>query len=88
MTRLIRIFKVITKSQGFAKFIRIFKVNQGAMRLVTFFVTMVAAVHVVGCLWILVASMNNFNPDTWVAKLELVDEDNYTIYLTAIYWAF
>lgn len=57
MTRLIRIFKVITKSNAFSKILHFFKLNQGAMRFLTFFITMMTSVHVIGCLWILVASM-------------------------------
>jgi voltage-gated potassium channel Kch len=33
------------------------------------------------------ASLNEFSPDTWVARLNLQDSENYEIYMAAIYWS-
>jgi hypothetical protein len=33
------------------------------------------------------AQLNNYEEETWVARLELVSASNYEIYTAAIYWA-
>lgn len=40
-----------------------------------------------GCLWYMVAKLNNFGPDTWVYELDLLGKSEYELYLTSIYWA-
>ena len=40
-----------------------------------------------GCFWYFSAKMVDFEPNTWVVRYKLIDSDNQTKYLTAIYWA-
>ena len=60
----------------------------GFIRLISFTFTVVTFVHIVGCLWLFIAKLDEFNPDTWVVKQDLQDQDNFTIYMACIYWAF
>ncbi len=53
----------------------------------TFFISVVFFVHLSGCLWIIIASLDDYAPETWVARLNLQDSNNYQIYSAAIYWA-
>ena len=39
-------------------------------------------------MWILIANLNDYSPDTWVARIGLQDSSDGEIYLAAIYWAF
>jgi hypothetical protein len=66
----------------------VLNVNAGAMRLLTFFFTVITCVHLIGCLWVIVASLYDFNYTTWVYDARLQDSGNGTLYLAAIYWAF
>lgn len=48
---------------------------------------MIICVHLVGCFWILTASLKNYAPETWVARLAMQDSKSSEIYLASIYWA-
>lgn len=41
------------------------------MKLIGFFFTVCMFTHLAGCMWILVAKINDFNPDTWVFQENL-----------------
>ena len=76
LLRTIRLFKVIRlfkRSENFQKMLAFFKLNSAALRLTTFFISIIFFVHLSGCLWIIMASLNDFGPDTWVARLNLQD---------------
>lgn len=87
MARLLKLLKIFKKSAFFQKIQDIFKLNNAAVRLTTFFITVIMCVHLAGCLWIIVAKLRDNGPDTWVSRLGLVDSDNSEVYLAAIYWA-
>lgn len=44
--------------------------------------------HISCCLWFLIAKLDDMNPDTWVARQHLVDENVLVIYVQAFYWSF
>lgn len=87
LARLLRILKLFKRSALFLKIQTILKFNNSAMRLATFFVTVLLCVHLSGCLWIILAQLADYNPYTWVSRIGLADSDNFSIYLAAIYWA-
>jgi hypothetical protein len=35
-----------------------------------------------------VAKLDNYHPDTWLVRSEYIDDDDWTIYMASIYWAF
>ena len=45
-------------------------------------------VHLMACLWYLLAKIEDFSPDTWVVRADILDDDNFSKYLMAVYWAF
>ena len=45
-------------------------------------------VHLMSCFWYLLAKIEGFGPETWVVRSDILDADNLTKYLMAIYWAF
>lgn len=47
----------------------------------------ILCVHLSGCLWIIVAQLNDYDPDTWVTRVGMVDSANLDIYIAAIYWS-
>lgn len=58
------------------------------MRLLTFFITVITCSHLVSCLWVIAASLEDFNYNTWIFNANLVDAGNIDIYLASIYWTF
>jgi len=88
MARLVKILKMFKKSIIFQKIQDFFQMNTGAVRMTTFFITVMTCVHLVGCMWVLNASYQDYGPETWVSQDDLHTYDNYSIYIGAIYWAF
>ena len=43
--------------------------------------------HISACLWFLTAKFNNFSPDTWVAREDLLDREPIELYAWAMHWA-
>ena len=39
-------------------------------------VTVVFMVHLMSCFWFIVAKFEDFGPNTWVTKFEIVDAEN------------
>lgn len=87
MARLFKILKIFKRSAFFQKIQLIFKLNNAAVRITSFLVTVIMCVHLSGCLWIIVANLNDYNPDTWVSRLGLADSEDMDIYIAAIYWS-
>jgi voltage-gated potassium channel Kch len=52
-----------------------------------FFISVVFFVHLSGCLWIIMAQLNDYDPDTWVTRVNLQDSSDAEIYTAAIYWS-
>lgn len=50
-------------------------------------ITMLFMVHLIACLFFMIAKLNNFTPTTWVYRFSLVDKDQITQYLFAVDWA-
>lgn len=61
--------------------------NSTTVRVLKFFGTVLVCVHIMGCLWYMVAKLNGFGPNTWVYELDLLGKSEYELYLTSIYWA-
>ena len=43
-------------------------------------------IHLVACFWYLIAKIDDFDEDTWVVRMHMQDDDNFTLYITSIYW--
>lgn len=61
--------------------------NAGVMRMISVTISVFFLVHLVGCLWFLSAKLDDFNPDTWVVRLNYLDQSPETQYLASLYWA-
>jgi hypothetical protein len=67
---MVRLFKYNTTLK---KLVDIVKLNSGIARMLGVTVTVLFMVHLMSCFWFLVARFNDFSPDTWVAKLGVMD---------------
>lgn len=54
------------------------KINQGVKRMISVMITMFFMVHLIACLFFMIAKMNNFGPDTWVTRFNLGDSSQFT----------
>ena len=49
--------------------------NQGIKRMITVTITMLFLVHLMGCIFFLVAKFEDFHSGTWVARSDLIFEE-------------
>lgn len=89
LLRLSRLFKALKTSDGCVSRLQdLCSFKNSALRLVSFFVSILAGVHLIACLWCFAPSLEGFPPNSWVVRLGFQDADNSTIYMAAFYWAF
>ena len=88
VARMLKMAKFMKKSIIVDRVQDFFHLNTGFVRFISFVFTVITCVHCVACFWYFFAKFDNFHPDTWVVRNELMDKDNYTKYLASIYWAF
>ena len=50
------------------------------------FIVMCFIAHFYACLWYFLAKLENFNPDTWVMRQGIIDQNNTHKYIFAFYW--
>lgn len=61
--------------------------NAAVSRMIFTLIFAFFSVHLISCFWYLAAKFDDNNPDTWVARLNLVDEEPSTLYLECLYWS-
>lgn len=61
--------------------------NAAVKRMIFILVFAFFSVHLISCFWFLAAKFDDFNPNTWVAIMNLQDEASTTLYLECLYWA-
>ena len=69
--RLIKMFRILKYSKIVKKMLDRFKVNAAMMRIVYIVISAMFLVHLMACLWFLVAKLDDFNPDTWVIRMNV-----------------
>ena len=90
MIKILRLFKLVRLmkySRSIKKILQAFKMNQGIKRMITVTITMLFLVHLMGCIFFLVAKFDDLHSDTWVARSDLIYEEPSRQYLLAVNWA-
>jgi hypothetical protein len=41
-----------------------------------------------GCFWYYLAKLQDFEPDTWVARTDMIESTNLSLYIASIYYSF
>ena len=67
--------RLIKHNKSIKKLTDLVRMNAGVMRMITVAITVFFMVHIVSCLWFLVAKFDDFNPDTWVVRKDYLDKD-------------
>ena len=87
ITRIIKAFRNYRASNFIEKIQDFLQINSRLYKLVKFLASVFVCVHLIGCLWYFTARMDDLQPETWVVRTGHQDDDVWTIYLFAIYWA-
>ena len=70
--RLLRIFKLLRfgssmrRNKWYKRMNEFLSLSPAASKLIQFFLTMLVIIHITGCLWLFLAKINDFGPNTWV----------------------
>jgi hypothetical protein len=87
LTKLTRILKVIKERNTLIKHLNdILKLGLGFERLAFYVLLFLVSAHIVSCFWIIIVGFENYNPDTWLARENLLDASNGVQYLCALYY--
>ncbi|CAI2382508.1 unnamed protein product [Moneuplotes crassus] len=91
LMRILRIFKmskIFKNNKTFMAIIKIIKMNEGVMKLIKVAMATLLLVHLMTCFWFLFAKFSDFDPDTWVFRVDIRDSHHWQQYLISCYWAF
>ena len=58
------------------------------MRLAGVATTITVIAHIVACIWIFLAKIEENNPDSWIVRSGYADDTDGTVYVASLYWAF
>lgn len=89
LTRLLRIMKLVKEKGKLMKFINKFlKVGGGFERLFFFFLILILAIHIISCLWVIVAIMYAEDmKGTWIEATNMTKKSVTERYIIALYWS-
>ena len=88
--RISRLLKALKQTSDTGCLMRLqdfISLKHSAVRLASFFVTVLLFVHLMSCFWYFTATLE-MGPDCWVYNARLQDEDISTLYTASFYWAF
>ena len=87
--RLLRIFKCvrIMRRSAFRKCFACLRIKAGVKRILVVTGLALFFAHLVACFWFLFAKIDEFGPDTWVAKRGVAHRSSSYQYLVAFYWS-
>ncbi|OMJ82236.1 hypothetical protein SteCoe_17142 [Stentor coeruleus] len=88
ISRLVKLLKHYSKIEIIESIQEYFSIKNSAMRLIKSFFIILLCLHLAACFWHFTSRIDNFTPDTWVARFNYLDTDIGTRYLASIYWAF
>jgi hypothetical protein len=91
LLRILRLFKMIRLlkyNRNIKRLMEKLKMSPAYVRMITLTFTVSFLVHLVSCFYYIIVSFNDFVPDCWIVVHGLIDDDNVTQYISAMYWAF
>lgn len=91
LTRMARLLKMCKSGRGsewMEQLQDFLSIKNTALRLLSFFFTVLVCVHLMSCMWFLVAKIEEFGPNTWVVQTNTQDKSTASQYISAFYWAF
>jgi len=62
-------------------------VNTGVWKLISFALAGIVCIHVSACFWYFSSKVADFDPNTWVVRNGLEDDNDGRKYLMSVYWS-
>jgi hypothetical protein len=85
--KVLRQIKILNNHRWFQRLMNKLKMNGGILRMITGIIGTIVLTHLFACFWYLTAKVNDYEPDTWVYRKNLVDVENYQAYLWSLHWS-
>jgi hyperpolarization activated cyclic nucleotide-gated potassium channel 1 len=90
LTRLGRLLKIWKSGKGadcLEKTQDFLSIKHSATKMLSFFCTVCVCVHIMACLWIFTAKLED-DPESWLISKGFQDGSVQSLYIAAVYWAF
>ena len=87
IVRLFKLVRLMKYNRSINRILNLYNMGEGVKRLVQVLFWMLFLVHLVGCLFFLVAKFEEFGPSSWVSQSGLVDTVPSKQYLFSVNWA-
>jgi hypothetical protein len=88
LTKFLKLTKALNSKTFLNKLEKSIGINKNFLKLFSFFLTITIVCHIFGCMWYYLAKFEHFDPNTWIHRYDLLDEDIFLIYLKSLYFAF
>ena len=86
LSETLNIGKIFSRSKTLGKIIKVIKMNEGIMKLIKVAIATLLLIHFMTCFWFMFAKLEDFNPDTWVFRVDIRDKDPWYQYLVSTHW--
>lgn len=87
IVRLFKLVRLMKYNRSINRILNLYNMNEGIKRLIQVLFWMLFLVHLMGCLFFLVAKFDEFRPATWVSQNGLIDTEPSRQYLFSVNWA-
>ena len=88
ISKIVKWFKFSKNTTLLMKLQDIFSIRHAIIQMAVTFSTISICIHIAACLWCFIAKVEINSPDSWMFRHQLLDADEFTQYLTGLYWSF
>lgn len=85
-SKVFKLIRYLKHSEFITKIIKILKLYRGMVRLILLIFCVVILSHFVACMFYFTARIDNFGPNTWIVRNDLIDSSNGMKYLKSLYF--
>jgi hypothetical protein len=71
--KVLNAIKILHTYRWYQRFMNNLKMNGGIVRMIQGCIATVVITHLVACLWFLTSKINDYEPETWIARRGIVD---------------
>lgn len=86
-SKILKLIKYLKYSDSITQFLKYAKLHRVILRLLLLLFCVFIMSHFVACMWYYTAKLDNFGPDTWVVRFDLINESNDIKYLKSLYYS-
>jgi len=87
IARLLKMWRAGKAAECLEKTQDYLSIKHSAMKLLSFFCSVFVCVHIMACLWVFTAKLED-QPETWLVQKGFQDGSTLSLYIAAVYWAF